>query len=154
MVRKQLAGIAATSVLMIGGASPALAWDPNQPWDRHQAAASTVMFYYSIPLEAGASKQDRAPGFGFSVQGRTHRYVIDSRLMSRFDMGTLAGLEVKWLLAGAVAAGAAVAAGSSDGTRQQEQQQSQNTQQQQQSTGSGSGSGSSGGTCPPTPCAQ
>ncbi len=152
MVRKQLAGIAAMGVLMIG-ASPALAWDPNQPWDRNQAAASTVMFYYSIPLEAGASKQDRAPGFGFSVQGRTHRYVIDSRLMSRFEMGTIAGLEVKWLLAGAVAAGAAVAVGSSDGSRQQEQQQSQNTQQQQQQS-TGSGSGSSGGTCPPTPCPQ
>src|SRR3982074_717436 len=66
----------------------------------------SVLYFVSIPLD-GVTRKDKEPIVGFALQGsRAYQAVrFDTRMMNFF--GT--GLEAKWLLAGAVAAGGAVA---------------------------------------------
>jgi hypothetical protein len=63
-----------------------------------------TVFYVSIPLDRSAS----APSFGLRLQdGREHRAIeFDTRMLRFLPAG---GLEAKWLIAGAVALGAAAA---------------------------------------------
>lgn len=146
-------------------ASPALAGDPVTGFSP-QATAST-MFFVSIPLDAGSRKQ-REPVYGFALQGRQAAVAIDNKLLANFGLETLAGLEIKWVLAGAAAVGLAAAVGTNNPTRAAAQASSQAQQQAivTGSTGTG-GTGTStgattggttsigGGTattvCPPTP---
>jgi hypothetical protein len=84
----------------------------------------SVLYYISVPLD-GVTRKDREPMVGFAFQGvRSYQVVrFDSRVMNLFGAG---GFEAKWLIVGAVAAGAAVAVGSKDkAVTQQQQQQGQ-----------------------------
>jgi hypothetical protein len=88
----------------------------------------SVLYFVSIPLD-GITRKDNEPVVGFALQGnRAYQAVrFDSRMMN--FLGT--GLEAKWLLAGAVAAGGAVAVSRKDKsvTQQQRQQAQQQAQQ-------------------------
>lgn len=100
-----------------------------------------VMFYFSIPLDARIEKEQKFAA-GMAIQGKRpyENFRIDSRM---FDdsrtvnfFGTAIG--VKWIIAGAVAAGAVAAVASKDKSttsNNQQQQQAQAQQQQQQPTG-------------------
>jgi hypothetical protein len=91
--------------------------------------APSVLYYMSIPLDADTRK-DKEPIVGFALQGsRAYQAVrFDTRMMSFF--GT--GLEAKWILAGAVAAGGAVAVSRKDKSVSQQQQQQAQAQAKQQ----------------------
>jgi hypothetical protein len=130
MARMQIAaGLAALAL-----STPALALDPAD------ANRSTV-FYISIPLDSGLARKDRVPAFGLQLQGKREYETlrIDTKLLNLLPGA--AAIEAKWIVAGVLAAGAAVALGSRDkGTAQAlntqqaqtEQQQQQQRQQQQQ----------------------
>src|SRR4051812_46424838 len=72
-----------------------------------QSQASTLI-YMSLPLD-GASRKEKAPAYGFAIQGQTKMLAIDTKMMSNLGIESVGGLDVKWLLAGAAAAGAAMA---------------------------------------------
>lgn len=117
MALRKLAAITALAAI----ATPSLALDITD-------TGPSTMFYISIPLEAGAARKDREWAYGIRLQGgREYQAVdIDSRMLSFLPLG---GLEAKWIIAGVVAAGAAVAVGSksksTSATLQAEQQQHQ-----------------------------
>lgn len=106
-------------------------------------AGPTTMFYVSIPLDAGLARKDRQPAFGLQLQGKREYPAvrIDSKILNFLPAG---GLEAKFIIAGIVAVGAAVALGSKDKstTKALQAQQTQHQQQQQQQ---------SPPPCPPTP---
>lgn len=122
MARMQLAAFAAA----LAFSTPGLAFDPND------IGPSTV-FYVSIPLGWDLERRDRGLTFGLQLQGRREYQAvrIDSKILNFLPAG---GLEAKWLIAGIVAAGAAMALGSKDKstTRALQAQQTQHQQQQQQ----------------------
>jgi hypothetical protein len=63
-----------------------------------------TIFYVGIPLE----RQAAPLSFGLRLQNRDYQAVdIDTRMLHFFALG---GIEAKWVLAGAVAVGAAAAA--------------------------------------------
>jgi hypothetical protein len=136
--RKQLAAFAA----LVCVATPSAAFDnlsQRQPG---------VKFYFSVPLDARNAKQQTLSA-GFALQGkREYETVrIDSAMINNFIGG---GIEAKWIIAGVVAAGAAVAVASKDKATSTSYQQQQQAQAQQQAAQQ---SGGSGGTapCPVTP---
>jgi hypothetical protein len=90
---------------------------------------STTTFYVSIPLGAVGAKE-RAPSYGLALQGRRpyETLIIDSRMFS-FAEGMLAGIEAKWLIAGAVVVGAGAYAVSKNKDRSDSYSGSQNNQQ-------------------------
>jgi hypothetical protein len=83
----------------------------------------SVLYFVSIPID-GITRKDNEPVMGFALQGSRPFQAVrfDSRMMN--FLGT--GLEAKWLLAGAVAAGGAVAVSRKDkSVTQQQRQQAQ-----------------------------
>ena len=133
MTLKKLAAAAA----MLAIATPSLAFDAGEA----EAGAST-MFYISIPLDFQLSRKERQQWTaGLQLQGKRDYQAIriDSRMLNYFSLNDI---DAKWMIAGLVAAGAAVAIGSKDKTTTSNLQQQQTQQEQQQQTGSGSG-----GTC-------
>lgn len=88
-----------------------------------------VLYYVSVPLD-GVTRTEKEPVLGFALQGnRSYQAVrFDSRVMNFLE----GAFEAKWLIVGAVAAGAAVAVGSKDKSVAQQQQQQQQARQQQQ----------------------
>ena len=107
---------------LIAAASPSLAFDIKD-------AGPTTMFFISIPLDSSGTRQDREWGYGIQLQGkREYQAVnIDSKMLNFLPAG---GLEAKWILAGIVAAGAAVAVASKDKSTTSSLQ-TQQTQHQQ-----------------------
>lgn len=107
---------------------------PGLAFDLKDNGAST-MFYISIPLDSSVARKDREWAYGLQLQGkREYQAVnIDSKMLSFLPMG---GLEAKWIIAGVVAAGAAVAVSSKDkgttSTLQTQQTQHQQTVAAQQ----------------------
>jgi hypothetical protein len=92
-------------------------------------AEPSVLYYVSIPLD-GVTRKQKEPVLGFSYQGRRDYQVVrfDTYMLNLVGTGVF---EAKWLIVGAVAAGAAVAVGGSDKSAAQQQQQQQHTVQQQ-----------------------
>ena len=91
---------------LICATAPCAAFDSiSQP-----SQSQGVTFYISVPLDAPRAR-DRTFGAGLLVQGKRQEqtYNFDSRLFNNF-LGS--GIEAKWIIAGVVAAGAAVAVGS------------------------------------------
>lgn len=118
MALRKLAAIAA----LVAVATPSLAFDLMD-------TGPSTLFYISIPLDSSAARKDREWSYGLQLQGkREYQAVnIDSRMLSFLPLG---GLEAKWIIAGVVAAGAAVAVGGKDkGTTSS--LQAQQTQHQQ-----------------------
>lgn len=117
MTLKHLAAAAALSAVC----APGFAFD-----QLHEQAASTL-FYISIPLDADLSRRDNEVAYGIRLQGRRDYQGVnlDSRMFTFLPLG---GLEVKWIVAGVVAAGAAAAIGGSKSstTASLQEQQTQN----------------------------
>lgn len=134
MERKHATAFAA----FLAASTQALAFDLKD-------AGPTTMFYVSIPLDAGLARKDRQPAFGLQLQGKREYQAIriDSKILNFLPAG---GLEAKFIIAGVVAVGAAVALGSKDKstTKALQAQQTQHQQQQQQQQ-------QSPPPCPPTP---
>ena len=121
--------------------------------DNLNAASQGVTFYISVPLDAPRAKHQTF-GAGFMVQGKgqAEAFSVDSRMFNNF-LGT--GLEAKWVIAGVVAAGAAVAVGSRSKSTTQQYQQQQEQQQvaQQQAVQQQQSQQQNGGpNGPPAPC--
>ncbi|MGQ0651334.1 MAG: hypothetical protein ACT4P4_03545 [Betaproteobacteria bacterium] len=90
--------------------------------------SASTMFFVSIPLD-GSTRKQRETGYGFALQGKQQAFVMDTRtLKNNFGIETLAGLELKWIIAGAAAVATAAAVGSSSGTRSEAQTTAQATQ--------------------------
>ena len=118
MAFKKLAAVA----VMVAVATPSLAFEVKD-------AGTSTMFYISIPLDYSLSKKEQQWGAGLQLQGKRDYQAVnlDSRMLNFLPLG---GLDAKWIIAGVVAAGAAVAVGSKDkGTTSS--LQAQQTQQQQ-----------------------
>jgi hypothetical protein len=125
MGSKQLAALAALVLIS----------SPSAASDIFQQSAPGVTFYVSMPLDARTAKKE-GPAFGMSMRGNRDYQVVnvDSRMLNNFALG---GIEAKWIIAGVVAAGAAVAVASKDkstSSSYQQQQQQQAQQQAQQQT--------------------
>jgi hypothetical protein len=107
---KQAAALAA----LMAVSAPGWAFDPA-------GHAPSTIFYLSIPLDSRPSKM----AFGLRLQGNREYQVIDidSRILRFVSLG---GIEAKWLVAGAVAIGAAAAIG---GDRRAEEQAAASRQQ-------------------------
>ena len=105
--------------------APSNADDFNQP----QLNAPTTMFYVSIPLGARTAKES-AVSYGLALQGKRQyeTVMIDSRMFN-FAEGLLGGIEAKWIIAGALVAGAGAYAVSQDKKRSDNYSSSQNQQQ-------------------------
>jgi hypothetical protein len=95
----------------------------------NQQVSPATMFYVSIPLGAVTAKQ-RTPTYGLALQGKRQYETIqiDSRMLNAFE-GAVGGIEIKWLIAGAVVVGAGAYAVSQDKKRSDNYQGSQNQQQ-------------------------
>jgi len=91
-----------------------------------EIAAPMTRFFIAIPLDARNAKE-QMPNFGLQFQGsRPYQSVQVDYQSLKLLPAALAGLEVKYVVAGAVALGAAVAATRKDkGTSQSFQQQQQ-----------------------------
>ena len=74
-------------------------------------AEPSVLYFVSVPF-GGESRRDREPVIGFSFQGRQARpsLRVDSRIMNFLE----GGMEMKYLLVGAVVVGAAALASAKD----------------------------------------
>ena len=94
-----------------------------------QDSIPTTMFYVSVPL-GGATLRERMPSYGLAWKGRKQHETVylDSRTMHHFA-GALAGLEAKWLIAGALAVGAGVYVSRKDDDRSDGYNNNQNNQQ-------------------------
>lgn len=80
-------------------------------------AEPAVLYFVSVPL--GGARSEREPAFGLALHGRRHALQVDSRVL-RLAGG---GIEVKWLIVGGVAAGAAVLATRKDATMEAQRAQ-------------------------------
>ncbi len=107
-------------------AAPVLAQDlrPVEP---------SVLYFVSVPF-GGESRRDREPALGFALQGRRgyQSLRMDTRMLNLVGSGVF---EAKYLIVGAVAAGAAVAMGSKD--KSVETQQAQAVQAAQEAATGG-----------------
>lgn len=113
----------AAAMAVLAFATPGLAFDARE------APASTI-FYISIPLDAPPGRKAEPWSAGMLLQGRgDHPAInIDSRMLNAFSLNDI---DAKWMIAGLVAAGAALAIGSKDKdtAASLQQQQTQNEQQ-------------------------
>ena len=122
---------------LICAAAPCAASDSISQLPQSQG----VTFYVSVPLDAPQAR-DRTFGAGLLVQGKQQQtYNFDSRLFNNF-LGS--GLEAKWIIAGVVAAGAAVAVGSKSKTQSNNEQLTQQQAQQQAQNSGGTTTNTSG----------
>jgi hypothetical protein len=122
----------------LAAAAAALAFAmPSQAFDPRESGASTV-FYISIPLDSAPGRKAPDWSAGLLLQGkREYQSIhIDSKMLNAFSLNDI---DAKWMIAGLVAAGAAVAIGSKDKSTTSSLQQQQTQQAQQQQSGGGSG---------------
>jgi hypothetical protein len=110
----------ALAVLLLALATPCLGQElrPAEP---------SVLYFVSLPFD-GESRRDREPLLGFAFQGKRHyeSFRMDTRVLNLAGSG---GFEVKYLVIGAVAAGAAVAMGSKDSSAEAQRAQQAEAQQ-------------------------
>jgi len=116
MVIKHLA-IAAAAAAATLFAAPASSQELNAPMTK---------FFFSIPLDA-STKKEFTPNFGLQFQGSRPYQTMQVDYQSfKFLPAAIAAMEVKYIVAGAVAIGAAAAVAHKDkGTSQSFQQQQQ-----------------------------
>jgi hypothetical protein len=104
MVIKQIAASAAAAAATLS-AAPALSQEIRAP---------ITTFFVAIPLDATTHKEF-TPNFGLQFQGsRPYQAVKVDYQTFKFLPGVLAAMEVKYIAAGAVAVGAAVAVAHKD----------------------------------------
>ena|SRR5687768_2125244 len=117
MAKKHVAALAALAIV----ASPSYAFDPRE------SAATSTMFYVSVPLD-GRTPKEQAPVWGLQLQGKRDYQAVklDTRLFNFVE--ALGAVEGKWIVAGALATTAAVAVYRQDRRTQQQYQQQQQEQ--------------------------
>ena len=104
MVIKHLALCAAAAAATLI-AAPAYSQELNAPMTK---------FFFSIPLDA-STKKDFVPNFGLQFQGsRPYQTMQADYQTFKFLPAAVAAMEVKYIVAGAVAVGAAVAVAKKD----------------------------------------
>jgi len=149
------------ALLLAGALAPA---NGAEPWDPRTHTPG-LMYFVRIPLDATERKQ-RDMVFGLTLRGTREKEFIylDTTMLNFID----GGVSAKFLIAGAVAVGAAMAVGGGGGggssapaaaapARPAGTSSTSTASSTTSSTTTSSGgttSGSSGGTgaCPPTPC--
>lgn len=135
----------AAAAVLLAVATPAPAFEPAQ-------SGVSTLFYISIPFDFGLPRKELRWSAGMQLQGR-HDYPavrIDSTMLNAFSLNDI---DAKWMIAGLVATGAAVAIGSKDKGTNSGLQQQQTQQQQAAQPRTGGDSGSC--TRPPAdPCAR
>jgi len=90
--------------------------------------APTTKFFFSIPLDA-SNKKEFTPNFGLQFQGsRPYQAVQVDYQTFRFLPAAIAALEIKYIVAGVVAIGAAAAVAHKDKATSQSFQQQQQAQ--------------------------
>ena len=96
------------------------------PASSQELVTPMTKFFVSIPLDA-TTKKDFAPNFGLQFQGsRPYQTIQVDYQTFKFMPGVIAAMEIKYIVAGAVAIGAAAAVAHKDkGTSQSFQQQQQ-----------------------------
>src|SRR5947207_13008219 len=116
MVIKHLA-IAAAAAAATLIAAPAYSQELNAPMTK---------FFFSIPLDA-STKKEFTPNFGLQFQGSRPYQTMQVDYQSfKFLPAAIAAMEIKYIVVGAVAIGAAAAVAHKDkGTSQSFQQQQQ-----------------------------
>jgi hypothetical protein len=118
MTLKKVAAAAAILAL----ATPSLAFDARE-------SGASTMFYISIPLDPSPGRKAEQWSAGMLLQGKRDYQVIniDTRMLNAFSLNDI---EAKWMIAGLVAASAALAIGTKDKstTANLQQQQTQNEQ--------------------------
>jgi len=118
---KHVAASAAAAATMI--AAPALS---------QEVVAPMTKFFVAIPLDARSAKE-QSLNFGLQYQGsRPYQSVRVDYQSFKLLPAAAGGLEMKYIVAGAVALGAAVAATHKSKSEQATSQQFQQQQQQQQ----------------------
>jgi hypothetical protein len=118
MVIKHLAVSAAAAAATLI-AAPALSQEFRAPM---------TTFFISIPLDA-ATRQEFTPNFGLQFQGsRPYQAVKIDYQTYKFLPGVLAAMELKYVIAGAVALGAVAAVTHKDKATSQSFQQQQSEQ--------------------------
>lgn len=113
----------------LAAAAAALAFaTPSVAFDVREAAGASTMFYISIPLDASPGRKAEQWTAGMLLQGKRDYQAIniDSRMLNAFSLNDI---DAKWMIAGLVAAGAAVAIGSKDKSTTSSLQQQQTQQQ-------------------------
>ena len=125
MALKKLAVAAA----MLAAATPSVAFDAGE-------AGASTMFYISIPLGSRLTRKEQQWSAGMQIQARRdyQGVRIDSTMLNAFSLNDI---DAKWMVAGLVATGAAVAISASNKKTTsdlQHQQSQQQAQQQQQRT--------------------
>jgi hypothetical protein len=136
------------AVALVGAAAQAVA---AEPWDPRQSVP-TVMYYVTIPLDAGARKE-REPVLGMMLHGKREYqgFAMDTRMLNFIE----GGVGVKFLVAGAVAlGGVAAVAGGGKGTEQRQQAQQTAAEAAKTVTTATSRGGSNDGNSGTTPCPQ
>ena len=112
---KAFAATAAVAAAFV--AAPAMSQDINR--------APMTTFYVTIPLDATTHKE-AAPNFGLQFQGsKPYQSVKVDYQTFRFLPAAIAALEAKYIIAGAVAVGAAVAVAKKDSKTSSSFQQQQ-----------------------------
>ena len=116
MVIKHLAASAAAAAATLIAA----------PASSQELVTPMTKFFVSIPLDA-STKKDFTPNFGLQFQGSRPYQTMQVDYQSfRFLPAAIAAMEVKYIVAGAIAVGAAAAVAHKDkGTSQSFQQQQQ-----------------------------
>ena len=142
------------AVALLAAALPA---QGAEPWDPRTHTAG-VMYFVSIPLDAASPKQ-REPVFGLVMRGQRERefLVLDTRMLNFID----GGISAKFLIAGAVAIGAAMAvggggssSGSSGAAAPAPAKASTTSSGTSTSSSTSTNTTSGGGSGAPTPCPQ
>lgn len=119
MVIRKIAALLALIPATFAAATPAHGADPITSFNAPNSAST--MFFVSIPLD-GKTRKDRETGYGLALQGKQQAFVVDTRVLkNNFGLEAIAGLEIKWLLAGAAAVATAAAVGSSSSSRTEAQ---------------------------------
>lgn len=95
------------------------------------ARAPMTTFYISFPLD-GTSRKDQEMNFGLQFQGmKPYQYVNVDYQTFKFLPGALAAIEAKYIIAGVVATGAAVAVAKKDKQKSASFAQAQQQQAEQ-----------------------
>ena len=115
----------AAFIALLAAAAPSQANDFLSP----QLNSPGAMLYVSVPLGSLTAKE-RAASYGLALQGSRpyERIMVDSRMFN-FVEGVIAGIELKWLIVGAVVVGAGYYATRKDDDRSGGYSGSQNNQQ-------------------------
>ena len=123
-----------TSKFVAAAAAAAISFFAFPAQAQEVTRAPMTMFYVSIPVDA-TSRKDQEMNFGLQFQGgKAYQNVKVDYQTLKFLPAAIAALEAKYIIAGAVAVGAAVAVSKKDSSKSASFAQAQQQQAQQCAT--------------------